>query len=208
MNTRKMSLKGFLAKTQSKAAANAIGFLSQYREWLETGEVAHITSPILAKLDAKEILPTPALKEITTVVFAHMMAQETVKAEKSVAKSLAEKPKVEKRVVATVYTAKGEIALDSEGKEIQAGFDMGQDAERWADRRLVESMPGCICKVVHTSVKDRNGAPMVTLVTREEAFARVYKGKKLAAHKKTGVSMSRLGFGVKAKNDRFHFSHG
>lgn len=208
MTKRNMTLKGFIAKTHTKAAANAAGFLGQYREWLETGEVAELTSPILAKLDAKELLPTPALKEITSVVFAHMMAQESVKAEKSVAKSREEKPKTEKRVVATVYTAKGEIAVDSEGNEIVQGFDMVQDAERWADRRLVESSPDCICKIVQTTVKDRNGQAMVSEVTREEAFGRIYKGRKMASHKKTGVSMSRLGFGVKAKNDRFHFSHG
>ena len=208
MTTRRMTVRGFIAKTQTKAAANAAGFLGQYREWLETGEVAELTSPILAKLDSRELLPTPALKEITSVVFAHMMAQESVKAEESIAKAREAKPKTEKRVVATVYTARGEIAVDAQGKELQQGFDLGQDAERWADRRLVESAPDCICKIVHTTVKDRNGNPMVAEVTREEAYSRLYKGRKMASHKKVGVSMSRLGFGVKAKNDRFYFSRG
>ena len=206
MAQRRMSLKGFIAKTQQKAAHNAAGFLAQYREWLETGEVASLTSPILAKLDAKEILPTPALSEITGVVFAHMMAQESIKAEASLKKS--NEPKEEKPVVATVYTAKGEIAVDNEGKDLQKGFALVQEGERWLDLRLVEAGPDYVGTVIQTRVKDRNGATMAIEVTREEAFARVYKDRKLASHKKTGVSMSKLGFGVRAKNDRFHFSHG
>jgi hypothetical protein len=200
-----MTIKGFLAKTQTKAANSAGAFLSQYRDWLETGELAQFTSPILAKMDAKEILPTPALKEITGVVFAHMMAGESLKADKSVAKS--NEPKEEKPCEATLYTLKGEVAVDSEGKPIQQGFHLSQQAERWLDRRLVEN-PTCTGKIVHTKVKDRMGNCQVTEVTREAAFGRVYKERGMAAHKKTGVSMSKLGFGVKAKNDRFHFSHG
>ena len=38
---RSMTPKGFLAKTNTKAANSAKAFLDQYREWLTTGELKH-----------------------------------------------------------------------------------------------------------------------------------------------------------------------
>lgn len=187
-----MSLKGFIKK--ASAAKSAIGFIAQYREYMLSGDLAPITSPILSKLDNHELLPTPALKEITDVAFAHMMAQESVKIQESLEK--ANKPKTKKAVTATLYSPKG-------NELISKGFNLSQEGERWLDQRLIESAPGCVGKIVHSRVKE-----LTVEVSREEAFARVYKERKMASHKKIGVSMSRLGFGVKAKNDRFHFSHG
>lgn len=192
MSERKMTLKGFIKK--ASAAKSAIGFISQYREYMLTGELAPLTEPILVKLDNHELLPTPALKDITDVVFAHMLAQESLKAQESLEK--VSSPRSPKAVTATLLSPKGN-ELDSKG------FDLSQEAERWLDRRLVESAPGCSGKILHSKVKE-----LTVEVSREDAFSRVYKERKMASHKKTGVSMSKLGFGVKVKNDRFHFSHG
>jgi hypothetical protein len=198
--TKTMTLKGFLAKTRTKAAISAGGFLAQYREFLTTGEIAQFTSPILAKLDNKELLPTPALNEITSVVFAHMMAQESVRAEESL-KVKASAPKVDAAYLASIKDGKGNILLEK-------GFKLPQDAERWIDLRLIENGADVLAEMVSSKVKDRDGNSFRVTITREEAFGRLYRERKMASHKKTGVSMSKLGFGVKAKNDRFHFSHG
>jgi len=200
-----MSMKSFLSKTKTKAANSAGAFLKAHRDFLESGELAALTSPILAKVDSHETLPTPALKEITSVVFAHMMAASLDQAEKALVK--AAEPKVEKPYEATIRDSKG-VAVDDDGNLLVKGFERHQDAEGWIHRRLIESSPDCKGEIAATKTLDSKGHALMTYVTREESFARLYAEKKMASHKKTGVSMSKLGFGVKAKNDRFHFSHG
>lgn len=200
-----MTPKQFLRKSQSKAANSALAFLAEYRDFLTTGEVASVTSPILARLDTGELLPTPALTEIKSVVFAHMMAADLHKAETAMLK--AAEPKEDKPYMACIYTAKSEVVIDSDDKELIKGFATGQEAEGWVFRRLIEN-PGCRGEVAATKTLDNHGLAMVTHITREQAFARVYKERGMAAHKKTGVNMSKLGFGVKCKDTHVRFSSG
>lgn len=204
MTERKMTPKGFLHKTTTKAAASASAFLATYREYLTTGEVAEVTSPIIAKLDAGLILPTPCLQEVKNAVFAHMLELDSRKAEKSLEKAqTAREPKAH---VAMVFDETGTIAtrINSKGEEedLIKEFDMPQDAMRWIDRRLVESAPRSYAVMDHTKTDQE------TIVSRDSAFERVFRGNKGAVCKPQKKSTPRLKFGVKASQDRAHFSHG
>lgn len=204
MSERKMTPKGFLHKATTKAANNATAFLAAHRAWLETGEPADLTSPILRKLDDKALMPTPALEEIKNAVLCHFLAQETKKAEEAMAK--ANEPKVQKAYEATIFDANGNVATyvnaEGETKELRQSFDLSQEAERWCDRRLFDGAPDW-----HGEVHSTKGLPPIH-VLREDAIARILKKPKGPAVHTKGVSTKRLGFGVKAKGDHFHFSKG
>lgn len=202
---RKMTAKGFLHKTTTKAAKAATAFLAQHRAWLETGELAQFTSPILAKLDEKEILPTPALEAIKAVVLGHMLAKDCEVAEAKIQDD-ASKGRSQKPWLATIYNCKGEVCtrLNEKGEEedLQKGFDLSSDADRWVDRRLFDGQSdwfGVINSPIHKSE---------TTVIREDAIARILKKPKPCATRKTSASTSTLGFRPKVQNDRFYFSRG
>ncbi len=204
MSERKMTPKGFLHKATTKAANNATAFIAAHRAWLETGELSNLTTPILRKLDEREVMPTPALEEIKNAVLFHFLAQETKAAEAAMAKR--DEPKVQKAYVAAIYDAKGNIVTyvndDGEEKEMIQSFDMSQDGERWCDRRLFDGAPDWHGEVVSTK-----GLPPIH-VMREDSIARILKKPKGPAVHTKGVSTKSLGFGVKAKGDHFHFSKG
>src|SRR5277367_643076 len=144
MSDRKMTAKGFLAKTNTKAANSAGAFLAQYREWLTTGELADMASPILRKMDDKELMPTPALKLIAHAVMAHIIAVDQNKAEVAIEK--AAEPSKPKPWMAQIQNAEGEVCTklntDGEEEELVKGFEHPQEADRWVDRRLFEGKPG------------------------------------------------------------------
>lgn len=216
MSERKMSAKGFLHKTTTKAAASAAAFIAQHREWLETGELASLTSPILRKLDDKEILPTPALNAIKDVVVGHMIASEIRKGEEAMARREEQGNAKPKNWTATIYNAKGEVVsvsrINDEGKEeikdLTQSFDQSQEADRWTDRRLVEGAPDWYGVVQHSTLTNKDGEPLTCIILRGDALARVLRAPKGPAMRKTGGSTSRMSFGVKAQQDRAHFSRG
>lgn len=209
---RVMTPKGFLHKTTTKAAASATAFLSQYREWLTTGEVAIVTAPILAKLDSKELMPTPALSEIINAVYTHMVVSEIRKGEEAMAKREAGPQSKPKNWIATVYDKNGNVATrvnpKGEVEELTKSFDMGQDADRWADRRLVEGEPDCIAVIQHATILNRHGEPLSQTVLRGDAMARAFKVAGGPVMRKTGGTTSSLSFRPKAHNDVSKFSHG
>lgn len=207
---RKMTAKGFLHKAGGKISAE--GFLAQHRAWLETGELASLTSPILRKLDDKEILPTPALEAVKAVVLGHMIASEVRKGEEAIAKREAAGEKPKKNWVATIYNAKGEVCTRQNAKgeteDLEESFDNSSDADRWTDRRLFEGAPDWYGIVSHTSLINKEGEPLHTVVMRDDAIARILKTPKGPAVRRTGGSTSKLSFGVKATQDRAYFSRG
>ena len=202
MTTRSMSPKGFLHKTTTKAAASASAFLSTYREWLTTGEIAAVTSPIIAKLDANEILPTPCLEEVKAAVFNHMIAADRLKAEASIEKEQA--PKKTKPHVGTIYEETGAIAtrINNEGEveELIKSFDMPQDCQRWIDRRLVEAAPRSYATMDHVKTAQQE------TISRDAAHERIFKEKRGPVIKSVSKSTPRLGFGVKAHPSKSTFS--
>src|SRR6476660_953615 len=84
MSDKIISPKMFLHKASQ--AKSAIAFIAAYREWMETGQIASALSPILARIDNKELFPTPGLLEIRNAVLVHHLTAEVQKAEAEQAK--------------------------------------------------------------------------------------------------------------------------
>jgi hypothetical protein len=203
-----MGPKGFLYRTNT-GKHSADGFIAQHRVWLETGELSLLVSPILRKLDAKEILPTPALTEIQNVVLGHIMAEEIRKGEEAMARRESEGGTV-LSWVATIYNSKDEIQtrVSSQGKveELHQGFNLGQEADRWVDRRLVEGESDWYGIVAHTSITIQ-GTPLSSVISRKDAIARIFK-RPLHPFMKETKNAGKLSFGVKSKPFVAHFSKG
>jgi hypothetical protein len=198
---RVMSPKGFLHKATTKAANSAEGFLAQHRAWLETGDLAQFTSPILRKLDEKEILPTPALEAIKVIVLDHMIASEIRKGEEAIDKRENGAPVTPKNWTVTIYTSKGD--------EVQSkGFELAQEADRWADRRLFEGASDWYAVVNHATLLNKNGELLNTVILRNDAMARLFKQARGPVMKPKPTSGGKLSFGVKCGNDVAKFSHG
>lgn len=201
--TRNMTERGFLHKAGGKVSADA--FLAQHRAWLETGERAMVTTPILRMLDEKEVMPTPALEQIRAAVLNHMVAKAVSKAEDQI---LNPKPGAKpKNWTSTIFDAKGEIQTrineKGEKEDLIKGFDLSSDADRWADRRLVEGASDWYAEVTHAMM------PITTVIRRDDAMSRIFKiakGPSMKAQPKGGSG--RLSFGVKVKEDRARFSSG
>jgi hypothetical protein len=210
-----MSPKGFLHKASGKVSAGA--FLAQHKEWLTTGELAAKTSPILAKLEAGELLASPALDEIRNVVLAHHLEAEVRKGEEQMAKAEAKEAGggSSKPYLATILDSEGNIpeeyvektdpdtgAVTGEWKSLQKAFDLPQRAEGWLDRKLFDGAVDWHGEVASTLMTGKDGLPITTQVSRAEAIARILKRPKGAVMNVRGQSTSRLGFGVKSKPDR------
>lgn len=197
---RKMSPKGFLYKSNAKGLS-AIAFLKAHREWLETGTLASLTSPILAKLDAGEVMPTPALELLRNAVLSHHIASEIAKGESAMAK--AQEPKKTKNYLATILDGEGNIAtrINAKGEveDLQQSFDLPQEASRWCDRRLYDGASDWRGEVTSTKLHGSDGLPMVEHIARIDSIARILKKPAQPVVHVKGVSSKSLGFGVKAK---------
>jgi hypothetical protein len=201
MTQRRITPKGFLKKLTTCKMAE--GFLSQHREYLLTGELFSLTSPIVARVDNGDLLPVPAIEELSQVVFAHVMAVDLAAAQASLDRSQNEgntSRGTSKPVVAIIY--------DAQGNELESqGFDLGQRALGWVDRHLIEQSPDCIGKVIHTKVLIK-GLPMEETVSREDAYFRTFPRKKTPFMKRTPQSVSSLKGKMKVSQTRSSFSHG
>lgn len=208
--TRNMSAKGWLHKTTTKAAASADGFIKAHREWLETGSLAELTSPILAKIDSRELMPTPGLEALKAVVLGYMIASETAKGEEAMRKR-DEEPAITKPWTATIYDKDGQIAtkINEQGKEVDLfeKFDQPQDAEGWTDRRLFDGQPDWFGVVQSTTMTNKHGEALSTTVLRVDALARMLRKKKGPVMDRP-KSTSKLSWGAKVKNSVSKFSHG
>lgn len=213
---RKMTVKGFLHKSTQKAAASAKGFIDAHRAWLETGDLAEVTSPILRMLDEGQVFPTPALDLIKEAVLTHHLRSETKKAETRLAEgqegSVGE-TKTSKPWIARVFDKDGNLVITANTKgdmvELEQAFLLSSDADRWCDRRLFEGAPDWFAVVQHTSItRAIDGEPLTTVIMRQDAIARILKKPVSAAVKKTGSRDGKLSFGVKVSQSRAVFSHG
>jgi hypothetical protein len=211
--TRNMSIKGWLHKASGKVSATA--FLASHREWLLSGDLSPVTSPILVKLDSKEILPTVALTDLRSVLLGHMVAKEAAKAEDDLLnpKGIAgRRDGTRKPWVATIYNAKGEIQTrvkeDGSIEDLQKGFDKSSDADRWVDRRLFDGAPDWFGTVSHTTLCNKEGDPISTVIMRDDAIARILRQPKDAVMKVKSKTTDKLSFGVKVHNDHSTFSGG
>jgi hypothetical protein len=222
---RAMTVKGWLRKVEtSKISASA--FLTAHREWLESGELAEVASPILrmldeeksSLLDAKLDTEGPTSKYLGLIkdaVFSHWHQNEIAKAEAKLSQdesSATGGSRKLKNWVATVYNAKGEVQCHTteSGKieELDKSFDMVADADRWADLRLFQGASDWYAVVSHTKIMRADGDPIYTVIMRQDAMARILKRPKTPFSKKTGTRDNRLSFGVKVKESHAKFSHG
>ena len=205
---RAMTAKMFLHRSSGKVSADA--FIQAHRAFLETGELASVTSPILAKLDSKAILPTPALEEIKGVVFSHMLQSSIREDERKMAEAQANPAKA-KAWLATIYDGNGDIAIAKNDKgelvELQQGFEDAARADGWTDRRLFDGASDWYGVVSHTTITIK-GEPMSSRIERSDAIARIMKQAKGAVMKVTSKTTSKLGFGVSCHNDKAVFSRG
>lgn len=204
---RKMSVKGFLTKANSKSAtASVAGFLAAYREYLLTGEVSYATAPIIASFDDGKLLPTPCLEQIKIVVLDHILAVDKAKAEESLKRE--SHPSSDKPFTVTIkdsITGKVCYRIKDDGttEQLIKHFDLPQDAERWADRRLFDGEPTWYAEVV----KKNDTRPYWDIIQREDSIARTLKRPKTALSKTVSYGSS-LGFGMKIREKAVKFSHG
>jgi hypothetical protein len=202
-----MSARGFLAKLSTKAANSALGFIQAHREFLTTGEVSIVTSPIIARLDSGELLPTPAKHEIAAAVMGHIIAIDQAKMEEAIER--ASEPKAQKTWMARILDAKGELVyvngarLEGGGYEqiaLEQSFEHAQRADGWVDRRLFEGAPDWYGEV--------EGLGTHVHVERADSIARILKQPKGPAIHQRAVTTKTLGFGVKVHQTRVSFSRG
>jgi hypothetical protein len=202
---RQMSPKGFLHKTNTKAAHSAIAFLAAHREWLVTGELSDILSPIVQRMDQGALLPTPALREIQQAVMNHIIASDIGQFEKAMEDK--SKPGKQKTWVATIRDLAGNICTrinpKGEVEELVMGFDLSSAADRWVDRRLFDGAPDWYGEVAHTTL-----TKVKTYIQRQDAIARILRKPKGPSVHSKGNSTKTLGFGSKAHQTRVTFSHG
>lgn len=225
---RIMTEKGFLHK--SKGSVSAIAFLAAHREFLQTGTLSGLTAPILAKLDSKELMPTPALEEIRKVVFGHMVAKDMLAAQEMMRNPPKKgRPKSSGRLVsfdnpatgekeyrrvgaeskaykAFIYDGQGNIAIvqDSKGKEVELSksFDLSSDASNWVDRRLFDG-------AVDWHGEVEGPAEITVTICREDSIARILR-KPIgpSCHIKSKGTSGKMGWGMKVSNDVSRFSRG
>jgi len=157
-------------------AKSAIGFLAAHRDYLATGELADITSPILAKVEDKAIMPTPALQEIQAVVWAHCMAADMAKAEASILKSNTSKGSTkellpfEARIVDPAGNVQFRTTESGDEVELIQTFNMPQDAERWVHRQLFNGAPNWTGEVTWAHCPEKLVDFKVRKIARETAI--------------------------------------
>jgi hypothetical protein len=207
---RAMTVKMFLHRSSGKISAAA--FLTQYRSFLENGDLAEVTSPILRMWDEEQLMPTPALDLLKSAVLTHHLRVECDKAERRLDEGPSPSSHSSKSWVARIFDAKGNLVETANTKgeivELEMMFDMASDADRWTDRRLFEGAPDWFGVVQHTSIMRADGEPITSVIMRDDAIARILKRPASAATKKMGKGDGKLSFGVKVSQSRATFSHG
>jgi len=203
MDDKNMSIKQFLHR--SGQVKSAMAFLAQYREYLTTGELAPIVSPILAKIDVHEIQPAPGIELIRNAVLAHHLAitirQEETKQSRRETSNLFNKPN-KKNYIATVFNAKGEVLKSKE-------LPLDTDGIRWCDRRLIEAEPGSYGEVAHAVMTDKEGNPLVIYVSRLESMGRLLRKKKGPTVQKKSLGLTKpFVWFARAKQSKSNFSAG
>ena len=203
---RKMTAKGWLHKsTQPNAANSAEGFLAQYRDFLQSGSLAPVTTPILLKMDSGEVTPDVAFKAVQNVVMTHIIASDMLKAEQAMED--AANPGTQKNWLVSIRDLEDNIVVvknaKGEDEELVKAFDKSSDADRWSDRRLFDGAPDWYGVVEFTK-----NPKIRTVIYRQDSMARIMRKGRGPVVQQKGQSTKTLGFGVKAKETRVTFSKG
>lgn len=205
-----ITIKGFISKASGRVSA--VAFLAAHREFLTTGELASVTSPILVKLDKGEIMATPALQELCRVMLDYHLNAEITKGSSAATKPA--KEPTSKAYLVTVYDGKDQVctrfkevrdpdtgAIEEVEEDLIHGADSLQAAEGWADRRLFDGAPDWYAVVASTK------GSMRFVVRRDESIARILKRPHFAVHK-VNKGDGRLGNKMRVKGDKVTFSGG
>lgn len=211
---RKMSPKGFLSKA-TKPNISAAGFLAQHREYMLSGEMAIVLSPIVAKVDAGELEVSLAVDMAATSAMHHIMATNILKGQRSIQAQgqgsktvkVSRGPRQIKDWTAAIYNSEDVIQIrtkeNGEEEEMYKEFDKSSEADRWVDRRLsLDCGPDCYGEVIHTPSARR------TVILRDDALARFYKKPKGPTMKPQPGGGGSLSFRPKVKESKVTFSGG
>jgi hypothetical protein len=208
--TRAMTPKMFLHRATSKAGNSAAAFLQAHREFLTTGKLAEKTYPIIQRIDAGSLYPTPGLEEVKVAVLNHMLNQEVEEARKII-EAPPTQTQSNKNYTATILNASGQVCtrINAKGEveDLIQSFDDGEHATGWIDRRLFEGASTWHGELVHKSITVK-GEPWVVIIERSDSIARILKQKKKAVTTQPKTTTARLSFGMKVKQDRASFSRG
>lgn len=205
MTTKSISPKMLLHRANT--SKSAMGFIQQYREYMVSGELADLLSPIVARVDAGSLMPTPAKDEIARATLEHIVACDLVKLEESRDKLMkGETHSSTKRWQASVVDANDVIQTyineDGEVKDLIKSGDDVSTLDRWLDRKLFEGSSEWHGIIEHSVMQVR------TIVERSDAIARILRQPKSAVSRQQSKSAGRLSFGMTCKQDHSHFSHG
>ena len=200
-----MSPKRLLHYSTTSAANSALGFISKYREYLETGELAPRVSPLLKRMDEKSLMPTSCLDLIREAVVAHLIARDTANFEaiqNATASHSAPKPWIAKIVDAAGIT---QMRVKENGEEVEMlqGFDTNSQANNWMIRRLaLDSASEWHGEITHSPTQ------RIERMEYKDALGKFLRqGKKPVMHQ-PGKGSQKLSMGGKASQTRVSFSHG
>lgn len=182
-----MDIKKFI-RGASSGKVSASAYLAQYREDLTKGDHYAVVAPILQKVDAGELYPSPALTMMVRALVDYTLK---VQAQPKVRERKATKPDAPYTCV--VYGSDGEALYER-------GEDSIISAQRWSAGKLVaESDP-------HSYAVVYRGEGEMARFTRDQAFG-LLDGRKIGqAYRKTGSNGGP--WRMKAEGDRFHTSRG
>jgi hypothetical protein len=178
---------------KANKSKSAIKFFQEQRQYLLGGEMSAILSPIVRRVDAGDVMPTPALQEVAQHIAEYLLYTNLADAE-------TKRQHSEDRATPKNWTVK---ILDAEGnlgfREIPKGdiefltasFETAQEADTWANNKLSSlGSIGWSANISHLHSKAQ------TSIQRDEALSAVNKRKVGAATKKTKkTTTNRLGFG-------------
>ena len=195
-----MTIQGFISKMSGRISAES--FLKQHREYMLSGELSSVLTPIIEKIDNGELSAKTGLINIQQSSFNYFMDKKAAEAVNSINKS--SKPSSQKMYTAAIYNEDGSFAtyIDNNGDEKDLIFntDNSLQAESWCHRKLFDAAPNCYGKVVNKVTG------FVNEVSRDSAIAAILRTGPIGAYRKTGSDGK--SWKMKVKNDHFHFSHG
>jgi hypothetical protein len=117
---RPITIKMFLHRSTTRAAASAIGFLNTYNEFLHSAEVEPIAAPILAQVAEGSLMPTAALAMLKDALNTYQNNKALAEVEAKLAAQSSEhtSERPSKTWQATVYDSKGNVIqmTNKEGK--------------------------------------------------------------------------------------------
>lgn len=87
-------------------------------------------------------------------------------------------------------------------------FDLNQEAERWACRKLVECGSDCVAMIQHTRSMGKDGQPLTIKITRDQALGKLFPKAKSPATKTTQSKNGHSFYRMSAKQTRVEFSRG